>query len=257
MTMSSDCKCPITLEDRKSSLKFSACFTESCEGIYDVHDPTDPTGPKVVRECPLDGVNVCPFWTERVEYLLEQLRFPSHNRRPCPDDVPADIAELLDLFISDLRANLNAGINIVLSGPVGSGKTCVAGLIAWETMRSGKRYLSRMINEYVDVIFTTAPDLFRADRHRWRRFGEVPLLIVDDLGTESASQAEVSEWNELLINRYDERRSTMITTNITDIDSLFTDERVRSRFLSCAHVWKTERGDVRLGNREARLAREA
>jgi DNA replication protein DnaC len=116
---------------------------------------------------------------------------------------------------------------LFLSGTYGSGKTHLAAAIANYQLEQGGR-----------VIFVTVPDLLDHLRSGFRTgddgeddldFDEVrsiPLLILDDLGTESPTPWALEKLFQLLNFRYQRRLPTVITSNheITELEP-----RLRSR----------------------------
>jgi DNA replication protein DnaC len=106
---------------------------------------------------------------------------------------------------------------LLLSGETGTGKTHLAAAIASEQLNYGR----------TDVMFVSVPDLLDILRATYsptsaasydRRFDEirrVPLLVLDDLGTESATPWAREKLFQLLNFRYTSRQlATVITTSI-------------------------------------------
>lgn len=117
---------------------------------------------------------------------------------------------------------------LVLQGTYGCGKSHLAAAIGNERLSHGDI-----------VLFITAPDLLDHLRGAYSpgaesydqtfdRIRNAHLLILDDLGVENPSEWAKEKLFQLLNHRYNERLSTVITTN-TDIDML--DPRLRSRML--------------------------
>jgi DNA replication protein DnaC len=117
---------------------------------------------------------------------------------------------------------------LVLSGTYGCGKTHLAAAIANQQLAVGRP----------PPMFVVVPDLLDHLRATFspsagvtldRVFEQVktaPLLILDDLGTESATPWAREKLFQLLNHRYAARLATVITTS-TPIDQI--DERLRSR----------------------------
>ncbi len=118
---------------------------------------------------------------------------------------------------------------LVIMGSYGSGKTHLAAAIANTQVDAGHK-----------VIFLTVPDLLDHLRGSYtpgtseeegydRRFEEVrtiPLLVLDDLGTESPTAWAREKLFQILNHRYTARLATVITTN-RSLDDL--EPRIRSR----------------------------
>lgn len=141
----------------------------------------------------------------------------------------------------DERSNLRRALSVarqyaedpedwlLLIGPYGTGKTHLAAAIAHYQQERG-----------ANVMFVTVPDLLDYLRVTFnpgsnasfdRRFNSVrnaPLLILDDLGTESATAWAKEKLFQILNTRYVARLPTVITT-ARPLEDL--DERIRSRLL--------------------------
>lgn len=113
--------------------------------------------------------------------------------------------------IARWRGGRRAGVVRVLAGPPGTGKSCAA---AWACLWDAPG-----CPREVSALFVTAAELGRTPRNTfsehlaaWRRWTEVPLLVIDDLGLEGDAAAV----SLLLLERYDEGRVTICTANLTD-----------------------------------------
>ncbi len=124
---------------------------------------------------------------------------------------------------------------LLLQGRVGTGKTHLAAAIA---------------NHHVHVIrhkslFMIVPDLLDHLREafnpksevtydeRFETIRSVPLLVLDDLGTENATTWAREKLFQIVNHRYNAQLPTVITTN-QDMDTI--DERIRSRILDVSLV---------------------
>lgn len=118
---------------------------------------------------------------------------------------------------------------ILFHGNYGSGKTHLAVAIA-----------NHRLEQSDPVLFMTVPDLLDHLRATYgpasniqyddlfERVRNAPLLVLDDLGTESATPWAQEKLFQLINHRYLHKLSTVITTNV-DLDRL--DPRIRSRLL--------------------------
>jgi DNA replication protein DnaC len=118
---------------------------------------------------------------------------------------------------------------LVLTGDYGCGKTHLAASIANERASMGQPALLVVVPDLLDHLRATfsPTSQVRFDR----RFEEVrnsPLLILDDLGTESASPWAQEKLFQLLNYRYNARLPTVITMaqRIEEVDP-----RLRTRML--------------------------
>lgn len=111
----------------------------------------------------------------------------------------------------------------------GNGKTHLAAAIANQVARQGEPVLFVMVPDLLDHLRAT----FNPNSHTRldKRFDEVktaPLLVLDDLGTESATAWAREKLYQLFNYRYNARLATVITTAVP-IDEL--DPRLAARML--------------------------
>ncbi|WP_406469058.1 ATP-binding protein [Streptomyces hirsutus] len=153
-----------------------------------------------------------------------------------------------DRAIADPRT---AGI-LLLTGPFGTGKTHQA--------YGALRRIAEAGVDHFAMIATTSPDMYALLRpggsehgiqHEIKRLGRIPLLLVDDLGTEKISEFTEEATYRLLNERYNECRPLIITTNLPAradgqvdlVDKL--GERIVSRLAQIATIVPIEGTDRR------------
>jgi DNA replication protein DnaC len=114
------------------------------------------------------------------------------------------------LALHDL-AFVDKGINPLFIGKPGTGKTFLARALAYRACQATKR-----------VVFVPAPkmlnDLHGAELHgaldrRLRRYTHAELLVIDDFAVLEMDPAQAKLAFQVISERYDHRRATIITTN--------------------------------------------
>jgi DNA replication protein DnaC len=143
--------------------------------------------------------------------------------------------------------------DVVIIGPIGTGKTHLAIALGVETAKRRTR-----------VLFARAADLVRnlveAKNERQlgrlhRKFQNIPLLIIDELGFVPFNKVEGELLFNLLSDRY-ERRSTIVTSNLSfgEWVQVFGNEKLTTALLDRlahhAHILTTKGQSYRTGKRK-------
>lgn len=156
---------------------------------------------------------------ERRERLVANLL----AHRPAEMAAPGD----LDPRIAGWARQIAAGgkQNLVLAGPVGTGKTWAVWKAAELAVRSGYEGLT---------VITTAGRLRRilapatAEPCEFERYLAAGLLAIDDLATARLSEWDMDHLGELVDARWSAQLPTVVTSNKTDLASLLG-PRISSR----------------------------
>lgn len=209
------------------------------------------------REIPTDWLNA-----DRTGDPYEPQNIARHELAYCDSNIPwhyrdavldrADVIAWADELIGNALdeqgpttvASVHRGPSLLLLGPTGTGKTYLTYAAMREIAVTGVRCNWRA---------TTAADLYAALRPRagvdseaeFRRYANVRLLILDDLGAAKDSEF-TEEINYRLINtRYEHGLPTLITSNVPVAQlGAKLGERVASRLVGmCQRV--VLRGDDR------------
>lgn len=137
---------------------------------------------------------------------------------------------------------------LVLSGTYGCGKTHLAAAIANARIAMGESAIFMVVPDLLDHLRSTySPQSEISYDHLFEQLRATSLLILDDLGTQSATPWAQEKLFQLLNHRYNARLPTVITTN-QRIDDL--DPRLRSRLLDPKLVshYTIVASDFRTGN---------
>jgi len=160
--------------------------------------------------------------------LLQDMTFESFDLRQ--DELPPDErANLKRAFELCNQYAENPEGWLVLTGEYGCGKTHLAASIANRRMASGHSLFFIVVPDLLDHLratFSPASQV-RFDK-RFEEVKTVPLLVLDDLGTESASPWAQEKLYQLFNYRYNARLATIVTM-AQPIDQV--DPRLRTRML--------------------------
>jgi DNA replication protein DnaC len=103
-------------------------------------------------------------------------------------------------------------MGLLLWGPVGTGKSFIAGCIANALLDQGVQVMmtnfARLLNKLTDLHF--------GDRNAYiDSFNSFPLLIIDDLGVERNSEFAREQVFSVIDSRYRSQLPLIVTTNLT------------------------------------------
>jgi DNA replication protein DnaC len=122
-------------------------------------------------------------------------------------------------FMRSLEDNLDAGRGLWFDGPVGTGKTSLAILVAKAAKEAGRSYavypVPRLLAEIKRTFDRDASDSYLGF---FRRLCSVDLLVLDDLGAEKQTEWVLEQLYSIVNERWQDRRSIVVTTNIPDPD---------------------------------------
>ena len=121
---------------------------------------------------------------------------------------------------------------LILAGAVGRGKSIAA---AWAAASD------RWVSYYAEAMDLIQSGIFGGDRREGYWLQRVPLLVLDELGTEPLDQAGwgESKFYDLLNARLQNRRRTILVTNLDPqaFIARYPDKRLRDRLRAHADVF--------------------
>jgi DNA replication protein DnaC len=127
---------------------------------------------------------------------------------------------------------------LLLLGSYGCGKTHLAAAIANAALERGLQTYFAIAPDLLDHLRAAyAPNSEGSYDDRFEAVRTVPLLIIDDLGTENTTPWAREKLYQIFNHRYNYRLPTVITSNV-ELDSL--DPRIASRICDqslCLHVY--------------------
>lgn len=191
----------------------------------------------------LEGSNL-PHRLQKARFERASFDYYSQKETISTGQSHRELAQLVHKTAQDLLQNLAQGLStkgLLVYGPVGSGKSYLLGCIANEAIIRG-----------IEVRYIVYSDLLEELRHTFNKKDisskeiieetqTIPLLIIDDLGTESSSEFTANTLYSIIDYRYREEKPLVITTNL-DIDDLkekfsLMGERISQRILEmCTYL---------------------
>ena len=172
---------------------------------------------------------------ERRERLTANLL----SQRPEAFDVPGDLDARLAGWADDLAAGESR--NLILTGPVGTGKTWSLWHAAERAVRAG--YEGRVtVTPAAKLRRIVAPST--ADPLEFDRIATAGLAALDDLGSVRLSEWDLDHLAELADTRWSALLPTVITSNVTNIRALLG-PRISSRLADRALVVELDGPDRR------------
>ena len=195
----------------------------------------------------VDGKACKCVWTEYIKQLKivcdiekrAKFTFANCDTKTISDEAQRATLEKLYAYMSKYAAKLPdvKTKNIVLSGTVGTGKTCLASAVARATVEGGKscKFLSAYEFNTEMLSCHTSPIAERADK--LHDVLTADLLVLDDLGTEPRLQNVTIEYLLLVLEeRVRAGLCTIITTNL-GADGILSryGERIYSRLSDKIH----------------------
>jgi DNA replication protein DnaC len=122
-------------------------------------------------------------------------------------------------FVRSIDEKLDDGRGLWFDGPVGTGKTSLAILVAKAAKDAGRSYavypVPRLLAEIKRTFDRDASDTYLGF---FRRLCTVDVLVLDDLGAEKQTEWVLEQLYSIVNERWQDRRSIVVTTNIPDAD---------------------------------------
>ena len=159
---------------------------------------------------------------------LSRMTFDNFN----PEGVGLDKTKQANLRLAYERARtfaLEPSGWLVILGQYGCGKTHLAAAIANARLAQGESVLFVVVPDLLDHLRATyAPQSTVTYDEQVERVRSAPLLVLDDLGTESSTPWAQEKLFQILNHRYNARTPTVITSN-RELETI--DGRLRSRMV--------------------------
>lgn len=170
-------------------------------------------------------------------------RYYSKNLRdPINDKTYFDNAMTLynaaQKFVHDVIHNPNTE-GMLITGPVGAGKTFLAGAIANSLLEEGKEVLFIVVPDLLDQIRATYNSNYEYTEHELMDAArKVSILILDDLGAHNYTEWTRNKLYSILNYRMNNRLPTVITSNLGlgELEE-YLGERTKSRIIQMCKIY--------------------
>ena len=122
-------------------------------------------------------------------------------------------------FVRSIDDHLEAGQGLWFDGPVGTGKTSLAVLVAKAARDAGRSFAMYPVPLLLAEIKRTY-DRDSGDNYLafFRRLCSVDLLVLDDLGAEKQTEWVLEQLYSIVNERWQDRSTIVVTTNLPDPD---------------------------------------
>ena len=146
--------------------------------------------------------------------------FDAIERRGLPEDaiIKRNYSEAKE-YAEHLEENVKQGRGLILTGGYGTMKTTIAVAILRKWLDAGHYGLIVPMCSLIDNLYT----MRTLNREEWAKYEErirkTPLLVLDDLGSESTDKTWVlDKVDSIITERYNRMMPVIVTTNLSTSD---------------------------------------
>jgi DNA replication protein DnaC len=204
----------------------AVCVSGVCDGSGWIVDDDNLARPCECREIRINRMNSRRLGTG----VPKKFRGVSFERKPICDLDPRLLSEVRR-FVDRIDDHLSSGRGLWFYGDVGTGKTSLAMLVSKAAIDRGHSVAIYSVPHLLaDIKETYEEGSGRSYMELFRRVCGVDLLHLDDLGTEKRTEWVLEQLYSIVNERWQNERSIILTSNITDFDELR--EQVGTRTVS-------------------------
>ncbi len=148
-----------------------------------------------------------------VQYRLTQAKIPwswTLNTFPFEQQPTINKTRIMTLAGLDF---MERGENIIFTGSTGTGKSGLASGLLRQALISGYRGRFYNVQDLLDELYASLADL--STPKLLNKLCRYDLLVLDELGYLTLSHEQMNSFFKLMKERYEAKRPTIITTNLT------------------------------------------
>lgn len=143
----------------------------------------------------------------------------SFEREPIAS-LDRDIVRHVRGYLRSIESNLDQGRGLWFDGPVGTGKTSLAILVAKAARDAGRSYAVYPVPRLLAELKRTYDrDSTEGYLQVFQRLCSVDLLVLDDLGAEKQTEWVLEQLFSIVNERWQDERAIVVTTNVPDGDA--------------------------------------
>ena len=207
---------PAPDEPEHEGRRRAACPFGICDGVGFVLREDDMAVPCECRERLIGRAMSRGMGTG----IPKRFRGVSFERKPVCDLDPF-VLRHVRAFVEQIDEHVEGGRGLWFAGDVGTGKTSLAMLVSLAAERRGRSVavypVARLLAEIKDTYDREAGGSYMS---LFRKLCSVDLLHLDDLGAEKRTDWVLEQLYSIVNERWQDERSIVVTTNITDLDEL-------------------------------------
>ena len=203
---------------RSEPFRDQVCPLGVCDGSGWILGPED-----VARPCECRAQRLSRGRSRGISSVIPpRYRGASFDRPPVSDmarslETKLAVSKVRD-YVESLDEQLSEGRGLWISGGTGTGKTTLAMLVSKAALEAGKTVAIYSLPKLLARIRRTYDAEPGGESYLsfFERLTSVDLLHIDDLGAEKRSDWVLEQLYALVNERYDARRSILVTTNLTN-----------------------------------------
>jgi DNA replication protein DnaC len=205
----------------------AGCPHDLCDGSGFLYDEETNTA----RPCRCRPQRIARARARSLSAVIpKRFRDAAWDRQPVVDLDPTTV-RLTRRFAEQIDAHLEEGDGLFIMGDIGTGKTTLAMLVSKAALERGHTVAIYSVPRLLAYLRTTFyEDSTEGHAELLDRLAGVDLLHLDDLGSEKTSPWVLEELYSIINSRYEEKRSVIVTTNVTEPSELR--EQIGARTMS-------------------------